>query len=75
MLTLTDTASSKVKELIKAEDNPELHSFDTVKGGDYLADQDAVGVVGIVAAAPQAGAIELHLVGQIQAGGRFGSVP
>src|SRR5437588_4637650 len=24
MLTLTDTASSKVKELIKAEDNPEL---------------------------------------------------
>ncbi len=24
MLTLTDTASSKVKELIQAEDNPEL---------------------------------------------------
>ncbi|MBI2919388.1 MAG: FAD-binding protein [Chloroflexi bacterium] len=24
------------------EDNPEKHSFDTVKGSDYLADQDAV---------------------------------
>ncbi len=25
-----------------AEDNPETHAFDTVKGSDYLADQDAV---------------------------------
>ena len=25
-----------------AEDNPETHAFDTIKGSDYLADQDAV---------------------------------
>ena len=28
-----------------SEDNPELHSYDTVKGGDYLADQDAVEIL------------------------------
>ncbi|HEX4521248.1 MAG TPA: FAD-binding protein [Gaiellaceae bacterium] len=28
-----------------SEDNPELHSFDTVKGSDYLADQDAVEIL------------------------------
>src|SRR5216684_2899052 len=28
-----------------SEDNPELHAFDTVKGSDYLADQDAVEVL------------------------------
>ena len=26
----------------KAEDNPETHAFDTVKGSDYLGDQDAI---------------------------------
>src|SRR3954462_5754538 len=25
-----------------AEDNPELHAFDTVKGSDYLGDQDSI---------------------------------
>src|SRR6201987_510252 len=25
-----------------SEDNPELHAFDTVKGSDYLGDQDAI---------------------------------
>jgi succinate dehydrogenase / fumarate reductase, flavoprotein subunit len=28
-----------------SEDNPEIHSFDTVKGSDYLADQDAVEIL------------------------------
>ncbi len=28
-----------------SEDNAELHSFDTVKGSDYLADQDAVEIL------------------------------
>jgi succinate dehydrogenase flavoprotein subunit len=28
-----------------SEDNPELHAFDTVKGSDYLADQDAVEIL------------------------------
>ncbi len=28
-----------------SEDNPELHAFDTVKGADYLADQDAVEIL------------------------------
>jgi succinate dehydrogenase/fumarate reductase flavoprotein subunit len=28
----------------KAEDNPETHAFDTVKGSDYLGDQDAIEV-------------------------------
>ena len=28
-----------------SEDNPELHAFDTVKGSDYLADQDAIEVL------------------------------
>jgi succinate dehydrogenase / fumarate reductase flavoprotein subunit len=28
-----------------SEDNAELHSYDTVKGGDYLADQDAVEIL------------------------------
>jgi succinate dehydrogenase / fumarate reductase flavoprotein subunit len=28
-----------------SEDTPELHSFDTVKGSDYLADQDAVEIL------------------------------
>src|ERR1700733_13355532 len=28
-----------------SEDNPELHAYDTVKGGDYLADQDAVEIM------------------------------
>jgi succinate dehydrogenase / fumarate reductase, flavoprotein subunit len=27
------------------EDSPETHTFDTVKGGDYLGDQDAVAVM------------------------------
>src|SRR5205809_3477576 len=27
------------------EDNPEWHMFDTVKGGDYLVDQDAAEVM------------------------------
>jgi len=27
-----------------AEDNPEMHAFDTVKGSDYLGDQDAIEV-------------------------------
>ena len=26
------------------EDNPEIHAFDTVKGSDYLGDQDAIEV-------------------------------
>ena len=26
----------------KADDNPETHAFDTVKGSDYLGDQDAI---------------------------------
>ena len=26
----------------KAEDSPETHAFDTVKGSDYLGDQDAI---------------------------------
>src|SRR5205814_8055084 len=25
-----------------SEDNPEMHAFDTVKGSDYLGDQDAI---------------------------------
>src|SRR5918911_4095893 len=25
-----------------AEDNPEIHAFDTVKGSDYLGDQDSI---------------------------------
>src|SRR5436189_1876880 len=33
MLTLTDTASSKVKELIRAEDNPELFLRVAVRPG------------------------------------------
>ncbi len=28
-----------------SEDNPELHSFDTVKGADYLGDQDAIEIL------------------------------
>src|SRR5665213_1457336 len=28
-----------------SEDNAELHAFDTVKGSDYLADQDAVEIL------------------------------
>ena len=28
-----------------SEDNPELHAFDTVKGSDYLGDQDAIEVL------------------------------
>ncbi len=28
-----------------SDDNPELHAFDTVKGSDYLADQDAVEIL------------------------------
>jgi succinate dehydrogenase / fumarate reductase flavoprotein subunit len=28
-----------------SEDNPELHAFDTVKGSDYLGDQDAVEIL------------------------------
>jgi succinate dehydrogenase / fumarate reductase flavoprotein subunit len=28
-----------------SEDNPEIHAFDTVKGADYLADQDAVEIL------------------------------
>src|SRR5258708_14008987 len=28
-----------------SEDNAELHSFDTVKGSDYLADQDAIEIL------------------------------
>jgi succinate dehydrogenase / fumarate reductase flavoprotein subunit len=28
-----------------SEDNPEIHAFDTVKGSDYLADQDAVEIL------------------------------
>ena len=28
-----------------SEDNPELHAYDTVKGSDYLADQDAVEIL------------------------------
>src|SRR5512143_105496 len=27
------------------EDHPEWHTFDTIKGGDYLADQDAVKIL------------------------------
>ena len=27
------------------EDNPEIHTFDTIKGGDYLGDQDAAAVM------------------------------
>ena len=27
-----------------ADDNPEIHAFDTVKGSDYLGDQDAIEV-------------------------------
>lgn len=27
------------------EDTPEIHAFDTVKGSDYLADQDAVEIL------------------------------
>src|SRR5512145_1798390 len=28
-----------------SDDNPELHAFDTVKGSDYLGDQDAIEVL------------------------------
>jgi succinate dehydrogenase / fumarate reductase flavoprotein subunit len=28
-----------------SEDNPELHAYDTVKGSDYLADQDAIEIL------------------------------
>src|SRR4051812_47737168 len=28
-----------------AEDNPEIHAFDTVKGSDYLGDQDAIEIL------------------------------
>ena len=28
-----------------SEDNPELHAFDTVKGSDFLADQDAIEIL------------------------------
>src|SRR4051812_44267353 len=28
-----------------SEDNPEIHTFDTVKGSDYLGDQDAIEVM------------------------------
>src|SRR5262249_3071810 len=28
-----------------SEDNPEIHAFDTVKGSDYLGDQDAIEVL------------------------------
>src|SRR6266436_8699780 len=28
-----------------SEDNPELHSYDTVKGADYLGDQDAIEIL------------------------------
>src|SRR5438034_9806268 len=28
-----------------SEDNPEVHAFDTVKGSDYLGDQDAIEVL------------------------------
>src|SRR5688572_14005716 len=28
-----------------AEDSPELHAFDTVKGSDYLGDQDAIEIL------------------------------
>src|SRR5947207_8631825 len=28
-----------------SEDNPELHAYDTVKGSDFLADQDAVEIL------------------------------
>ncbi|MBM3215944.1 FAD-dependent oxidoreductase [Candidatus Poribacteria bacterium] len=28
-----------------AEDSPEVHGFDTVKGGDYLSDQDAAAIL------------------------------
>jgi succinate dehydrogenase / fumarate reductase flavoprotein subunit len=28
-----------------SDDNPELHAYDTVKGSDYLADQDAVAIL------------------------------
>jgi succinate dehydrogenase / fumarate reductase, flavoprotein subunit len=28
-----------------SEDNPELHAFDTVKGSDYLGDQDAIQIL------------------------------
>ena len=29
----------------KAEDSPEKHAFDTVKGSDYLGDQDAIEIL------------------------------
>src|SRR6201981_1686407 len=28
-----------------SEDNPEIHAFDTVKGSDYLGDQDAIEIL------------------------------
>src|SRR6187397_3393431 len=28
-----------------SEDNPELHAFDTVKGSDFLGDQDAIEIM------------------------------
>src|SRR5204863_7382813 len=28
-----------------SEDNPEMHAFDTVKGSDYLGDQDAIEIL------------------------------
>src|SRR6478736_9398122 len=28
-----------------SEDNPEIHTFDTVKGSDYLGDQDAIEIL------------------------------
>jgi succinate dehydrogenase / fumarate reductase flavoprotein subunit len=34
-----------------SEDNPELHAFDTVKGADYLGDQDAIEILCAEAAA------------------------
>src|SRR6201997_1599185 len=29
-----------------SEDNPEIHAYDTVKGSDYLGDQDAIQILG-----------------------------
>ena len=28
-----------------SEDNPEIHAYDTVKGSDYLGDQDAIEIL------------------------------
>lgn len=46
------TSQGGINAAVRDEDSPERHGTDTVKGGDYLADQDAVEL--LTGAAPRA---------------------